>query len=55
MVGYRTLDDLLGFCLDPPRGRTMRCALVLFTKKNAEGFHIHKLEYIEPARAVPLD
>ena len=33
----------------------MRCALVLFTKKNAEGFHIHKLEYIEPARAVPLD
>ena len=26
----------------------MRCALVLFTKKNAEGFHIHKLEYIEP-------
>ena len=26
----------------------MRCALVLFTKKDAEGFHIHKLEYIEP-------
>ena len=28
----------------------MRCALVLFTKKYAEGFHIHKLEYIEPDR-----
>ena len=26
----------------------MRCALVLFNKKDAEGFHIHKLEYIEP-------
>ena len=26
----------------------MRCALVRFTKKYAEGFHIHKLEYIEP-------
>ena len=47
-VGYCTADDLLGFRLDPPRGRTMRCALVLFTKKDAEGFHIHKLEYIEP-------
>ena len=48
IVGYCTLDDLPGFRLDPPRGRTMRCALVLFTKKDAEGFHIHKLEYIEP-------
>ena len=26
----------------------MRCAFVLFTKKYAERFHIHKLEYIEP-------
>ena len=47
-VGYCTLDDLPGFRLDPPRGKPMRCALVLFTKKDAEGFHIHKLEYIEP-------
>ena len=28
----------------------MRCALVLFTKKDAEGFHIHKLENIDPDR-----
>ena len=26
----------------------MRCALVLCTKKDKEGFHIHKLELIEP-------
>ena len=25
----------------------MRCALVLFNKKDAEGLHIHKMEYIE--------
>ena len=47
-VGYCTLADLPGFRLDPPRGKPMRCALVLFNKKDAEGFHIHKLEYIEP-------
>ena len=34
--------------MDPPRGKAMRCALVLFTKKDEEGFHIHKLECIEP-------
>ena len=47
-VGYCTLADLLGFRLDSPRGKPMRCVLVLFTKKDAEGLHIHKLEYIEP-------
>ena len=26
----------------------MRCALVLCAKKDKEGFHIHKLELIEP-------
>ena len=47
-VGYCTLNDLTGFRMDPPRGKAMRCALVLFTKKDEEGFHIHKLECIEP-------
>jgi hypothetical protein len=47
-VGYCTLDTLSGFRLDPPRGKTMRCALCLLTKKDVEGLHIHKLEYIEP-------
>ena len=47
-VGYCSMGDLAGFRLDPPRGKQMRCALVLCTKKDKEGFHIHKLEIIEP-------
>jgi hypothetical protein len=47
-VGYCTLDNLPGFRLDPPRGKTMRSAICLVTKKDDEGLHIHKLEYIEP-------
>ena len=47
-VGYCSMGDLAGYRLDPPRGKQMRCALVLFTKKDKEGFHIHKLELIEP-------
>ncbi len=47
-VGYCTLANLTGLRMDPPRGKPMRCAIALFTKKDVEGFHIHKLEYIEP-------
>ena len=47
-VGYCSMGDLAGFRLDPPRGKQMRCALVLCTKKAQDGFHIHKLELIEP-------
>ena len=34
--------------MDPPRGKAERCALALFSKKDDEGLHIHKLEYVEP-------
>jgi len=47
-VGYCSLDDLPGFRLDPPRGKTSRCALCLFTRMDDEGCHVHKLEGIEP-------
>ena len=48
VVGYCSLNDLAGFRLDPPRGKAARCALALFSKKDDEGFHIHKQEYVEP-------
>ena len=47
LVGYCNMDGLPGFRLDPPRGKQFRVALVLITKADEEGFHIHKLEYIE--------
>ncbi len=47
-VGYCTLETLPGFRLDPPRGKSVRCALCLLTKKDDEGSHSHKLEYNEP-------
>ena len=48
LVGYCSMDSLPGFRLDPPRGKNLRVALVLFTKADdAEGLHIHQLEYIE--------
>ena len=47
-VGYCTLGNLPGFSLDPPRGKTRRCAIVLFHKKDEEGLHVHKLEHLEP-------
>ena len=47
-VGYCSMDEMTGFRLDPPRGKLNRVALCLFTKKDDEGFHISKLEYIEP-------
>jgi hypothetical protein len=46
-VGYCTLSSLPGFRLDPPRGKQMRYALLVCSKKDAEGLHIHKLEYVE--------
>ena len=48
LVGYCSLNNLAGFRLDPPRGKAARCALALFSKKDDEGLHIHKLEYVEP-------
>ena len=48
VVGYCSLNDLAGFCLDPPRGKPARCALALFSKRDEEGLHIHKQEYVEP-------
>ena len=48
LVGYCSLSNLAGFRLDPPRGKAARCALALFSKKDDEGLHIHKLEYVEP-------
>ena len=48
VVGYCSLSNLAGFRLDPPRGKPARCALALFSKKDDEGLHIHKLEYVEP-------
>eukprot|EP00974_Lingulodinium_polyedra_P037654 3611626-Lingulodinium_polyedra.AAC.1 len=50
MVGYCTLNNLPGFRLDPPRGTPMRSAICLVTKKDDEGLHIHKLEYVEPGQ-----
>ena len=47
-VGYCCRGDLAGYRLDPPRGKQLRCALVLCAKKDKEGFHIHKLVSIEP-------
>ena len=48
LVGYCTLTDLASFTLDPPRGKECRVALALINKVDAEGFHVHKTENIEP-------
>ena len=48
LVGYCTLGDLTGFTLDPPRGKEFRVAVALINKVDAEGFHVHKVENIEP-------
>ena len=52
VVGYCSLSNLAVFCLDPPRGKAARCALALLSKKDDEGFHIHKLEYVEPEQVM---
>jgi hypothetical protein len=49
LVGYCSMDGLSRFSLDPPRGKTFRVALALFSAADEnEGLHIHKLECIEP-------
>ena len=48
LVGYCTLGDLPSFTLDPPRGKEFRVAVALINKVDAEGFHVHKTENIEP-------
>ena len=52
LVGYCTLGDLPGFTLDPPRGKEFRVAVALINKVDAEGFHVHKVENIEPEQVV---
>ena len=47
-LGFCTLDSLPGFRLDPPRGKAIRHAVCLITRKDDEGLCVHKLEYIEP-------
>ena len=42
------MGSLPGFCLDPPRGKSFRVALVLLSRADDEGLHNHKLQYIEP-------
>ena len=42
------MEHLLDFKLDPPRGRHHRVALVLISKKDKDGFHVEKLEHVEP-------
>ena len=48
LVGYCSMDSLPGCRLDPPRGKSFRVALALLSRADEEGFHIHRLEYIEP-------
>ena len=42
------MEHLLDFKLDPPRGRQHRVALVLISKADQDGFHVEKLEHVEP-------
>ena len=48
VLGYSSVNNLGGFRLDPPRGKKERCVLAFLNKKDEEGFHIHKLEIVEP-------
>ena len=48
VMGYCSMNNLSGFRLDPPRGKTLRIALAFFSKANDDGsLVLHKLEYIE--------
>ena len=43
------MDSLPGFQVGPPRDKTFRVAVALFSKADSkEGLQIHKLEYIKP-------
>ena len=49
LMGFCSMNSLPGFCLDPPRGKSLRVALALLCRVDEEGaFHIHKLQNIEP-------
>jgi len=48
VLGYCALEHLLDFRLDPPRGRHHRVALVLISKTDKDGFHVEKLDHVEP-------
>ena len=54
LVGYCSMDGLSGFSLDPPRNKTGRFALVLFSSVDDNGvFIIHKLEALEKDQIKP--
>ena len=53
VVGFCSLATLTGFKLDPPRNKPFRVALALLSKADDEGFHVHKLEHIEPDQVAP--
>ena len=48
VVGFCTLDNLPAFRLDPPRGKPNRCAVCLFSRRQENTLHVHKLECLEP-------
>ena len=53
VVGYCSMATLTGFKLDPPRNKPFRVALALLSRADDEGFHVHKLEHIEPDQVAP--
>ena len=48
VFGFCTLDNLPAFRLDPPRGKTVRCALCVISKRQGNTFRVHELECLEP-------
>ena len=48
VLGFCTLDNLPAFRLDPPRGKAIRCAVCVISRREGKAFHIHKLECLEP-------
>lgn len=48
VIGYCGMEHVLDFKLEPPRGRQHRVALVLISKAIQNGFHVDKLEHVEP-------
>ena len=49
VTGYCSMEELLNFKLDPPRGKGRRFAVVLISKVDSEGFLVYKQEHVEPA------
>ena len=48
VISYCILHNLPRFRLDPPRCKSLRCAVCIYTKRDVEGLHLHRLEYMEP-------